>query len=161
MTEEKAQIKNHGDIGFRYAKGKDAGLVLEFLKRLSEYEKAEEHLVSTPELLQEELERDNGAKALFALADGKEVGMALFFRNFSGYLGRAGIFIDALLVLEEYRGKGYGRALFEELKKEAARMDGARMEWLCLTWNTPSMEFYRKNGGQLMDTFATYRLPLE
>ena len=65
------------------------------------------------------------------------------------------------LVLEEYRGKGYGRALFEELKKEAARMGGARMEWLCLTWNTPSMEFYRKNGGQLMDTFATYRLPLE
>ena len=111
MTEEKAQIKNHGNIGFRYAKGKDAGLVLEFLKRLSEYEKAEEHLVSTPELLQEELERDNGAKALFVLADGKEVGMALFFRNFSGYLGRAGIFIDALLVLEEYRGKGYGRAL--------------------------------------------------
>ena len=106
MTEEKAQIKNHGDIGFRYAKGKDAGLVLEFLKCLSEYEKAEEHLVSTPELLQEELERDNGAKALFVLADGKEVGMALFFRNFSGYLGRAGIFIDALLVLEEYRGKG-------------------------------------------------------
>ena len=137
MTEEKAQIKNHGDIGFRYAKEKDAGLVLEFLKRLSEYEKAEEHLVSTPELLQEELERDNGAKALFVLADGKEVGMALFFRNFSGYLGRAGIFIDALLVLEEYRGKGYGRALFEELKKEAARMGGARMEWLCLTWNTP------------------------
>ena len=161
MTEEKAQIKNHGNIGFRYAKGKDAGLVLEFLKRLSEYEKAEEHLVSTPELLQEELERENGAKALFVLADGKEVGMALFFRNFSGYLGRAGIFIDALLVLEEYRGKGYGRALFEELKKEAARMGGARMEWLCLTWNTPSMEFYRKNGGQLMYTFATYRLPLE
>ena len=161
MTEEKAQIKNHGNIGFRYAKGKDAGLVLEFLKRLSEYEKAEEHLVSTPELLQEELERDNGAKALFVLVDGKEVGMALFFRNFSGYLGRAGIFIDALLVLEEYRGKGYGRALFEEMKKEAARMGGARMEWLCLTWNTPSMEFYRKNGGQLMDTFATYRLPLE
>ena len=61
MTEEKAQIKNHGNIGFRYAKGKDAGLVLEFLKRLSEYEKAEEHLVSTPELLQEELERENGA----------------------------------------------------------------------------------------------------
>ena len=81
MTEEKAQIKNHGNIGFRYAKGKDAGLVLEFLKRLSEYEKAEEHLVSTPELLQEELERDNGAKALFVLADGKEVGMALFFRK--------------------------------------------------------------------------------
>lgn len=161
MTEEKAQIKNHGNIGFRYAKGKDAGLVLEFLKRLSEYEKAEEHLVSTPELLQEELERDNGAKALFVLVDGKEVGMALFFRNFSGYLGRAGIFIDALLVLEEYRGKGYGRALFEELKKEAARMGGVRMEWLCLTWNSPSMEFYRKNGGQLMDTFATYRLPLE
>ena len=161
MTEEKAQIKNHGDIGFRYAKGKDAGLVLEFLKRLSEYEKAEEHLVSTPELLQEELERDNGAKALFVLADGKEVGMALFFRNFSGYLGRAGIFIDALLVLEEYRGKGYGRALFEELKKEAVRMGGARMEWLCLTWNTPSMEFYRKNGGQLMDTFAAYRLQLK
>ena len=161
MTEEKAQIKNHGNIGFRYAKGKDAGLVLEFLKRLSEYEKAEEHLVSTPELLQEELERDNGAKALFVLADGKEVGMALFFRNFSGYLGRAGIFIDALLVLEEYRGKGYGRALFEELKKEAARMGGARMEWLCLTWNTPSMEFYRKNGGQLMDTFAAYRLQLK
>ena len=90
MTEEKAQIKNHGNIGFRYAKGKDAGLVLEFLKRLSEYEKAEEHLVSTPELLQEELERDNGAKALFVLADGKEVGMALFFRNFSGYLGGRG-----------------------------------------------------------------------
>ena len=128
---------------FRYAEEKDAGLVLEFLKRLSEYEKAEEHLISTASMLAEEL------------------GCALFFRNFSGYLGRSGIFIDALIVLEEYRGKGYGKALFEELKKETRRMGGARMEWLCLDWNTPSMKFYQNNGGQPMETFVTYRLPLD
>ena len=106
---------------FRYAGEKDAGLVLEFLKRLSEYEKAEEHLVSTASMLAEELGRENGARALFVLAEGREVGCALFFRNFSGYLGRSGIFIDALIVLEEYRGKGYGKALFEELKKETKK----------------------------------------
>ena len=131
---------------FRYAGEKDAGLVLEFLKRLSEYEKAEEHLVSTASMLAEELGRENGARALFVLAEGREVGCALFFRNFSGYLGRSGIFIDALIVLEEYRGKGYGKALFEELKKETKRMGGGRMEWLCLDWNTPSMKFYQNNG---------------
>ena len=146
---------------FRYAEEKDAGLVLEFLKRLSEYEKAEEHLVSTASMLAEELGRENGARALFVMAEGREVGCALFFRNFSGYLGRSGIFIDALIVLEEYRGKGYGNALFEELKKETIRMGGARMEWLCLDWNTPSMKFYQNNGGQPMETFVTYRLPLD
>lgn len=146
---------------FRYAEEKDAGLVLEFLKRLSEYEKAEEHLVSTASMLAEELGRENGARALFVMAEGREVGCALFFRNFSGYLGRSGIFIDALIVLEEYRGKGCGKALFEELKKETRRMGGARMEWLCLDWNTPSMKFYQNNGGQPMETFVTYRLPLD
>ena len=68
-------------------------------------------------MLAEELGRENGARALFVMAEGREVGCALFFRNFSGYLGRSGIFIDALIVLEEYRGKGYGKALFEELKR--------------------------------------------
>lgn len=146
---------------FRYAVEKDAGLVLEFLKRLSEYEKAEEHLVSTAAMLAEELGKENGARVLFVMEEGREVGCALFFRNFSGYLGRSGIFIDALIVLEEYRGKGYGKALFEELKKETRRMGGARMEWLCLDWNTPSMKFYQNNGGQPMETFVTYRLPLD
>ena len=146
---------------FRYAEEKDAGLVLEFLKRLSEYEKAEEHLVSTASMLAEELGRENGARALFVMAEGLEVGCALFFRNFSGYLGRSGIFIDALIVLEKYRGKGYGKALFEELKEETRRMGGARMEWLCLDWNTPSMKFYQNSGGQPMETFVTYRLPLD
>ena len=146
---------------FRYAEEKDAGLVLEFLKRLSEYEKAEEYLVSTASMLAEELGRENGARVLFVMEEGREVGCALFFRNFSGYLGRSGIFIDALIVLEEYRGKGYGKALFAELKKETRRMGGGRMEWLCLDWNTPSMKFYQNNGGQPMETFVTYRLPLD
>lgn len=147
-----------GKISFRYAEQKDAGLVMDFIRQLSRYEQAEHQVEATEAMIREELGRENGAKALLVKAEGKEVGCAVFFRNFSTYLGKPGIFIDALIVSEPYRGRGYGLALFEELKKETARMGGARMEWLCLDWNESSMEFYKNRGGQRLDICTTYRL---
>lgn len=145
---------------FRYAEKSDASLVLEFMKRLAEYEKAPEFMTATKELLEEELFEKNGAEVLFVMADGKEVGFALFFQNFAGYLGRRGLFLDSFLVLEEYRGKGYGKALFMELERIAAERGYGRMEWICLDWNEPSREFYRARGGKCLDTCRTFRMEI-
>lgn len=147
-------------VSFRYARPEDAKRVMEFIRQLSRYEKAEDQVEATEAMIREELGKENGAKALLAEAEGTEVGCAVFFRNFSAYLGRPGIFLDALIVSEQYRGKGYGKALFEELKKETARMGGARMEWLCLDWNESSMEFYKNRGGRRLEICTTYRLPV-
>lgn len=147
-------------ISFRYAAPEDAGLVMDFIRQLSRYEKAEDQVESDEERIREELCQEHGAKALLALAGDTAVGCAVFFRNFSTYLGRPGIFLDVLIVSEAYRGMGYGKALFEELKRETIRMGGARMEWLCLDWNESSMEFYAKRGGRRLDVCTTYRLPV-
>lgn len=145
---------------FRYAEKSDARLVLEFMKRLAEYEKAPSSMTATGELLEEELFEKNGAEVLFVMGEGKEVGFALFFQNFAGYLGRQGLFLDSFLVLEEYRGMGYGKALFMELERIAKERGYGRMEWICLDWNEPSRKFYRDRGGKCLDTCRTFRMEI-
>lgn len=147
-------------VSFRYATPEDAGLVMDFVRQLSRYEKAEQQVEATEDMIREELGKEHGAKALLVEAEGTEVGCAVFFRNYSVYLGRPGIFLDALIISEQYRGKGYGKALFERLRQETIHMGGARMEWLCLDWNEPSMEFYKNRGGRRLDICTTYRLPV-
>ena len=87
-----------------------------------------------------------------------EVGFALFFYNYSTFVGRAGIYLEDLYLLPEYRGKGYGKALFLEVVKVAKERDCGRMEWCCLNWNTPSINFYKSLGAISMDEWTTYRL---
>lgn len=98
------------------------------------------------------------AEVIFAVEDGKKVGFALFFHNFSTFLGRAGIYLEDLFVLPEFRGKGYGKALLQRLAAIAVERGCGRLEWACLDWNKPSIDFYLSLGAKAMDIWTTYRL---
>ncbi len=143
---------------FRYAEPKDVSLILQFIKRLAEYEKMIDEVVADEELLNEWIFEKNRAEVIFVLADGKEVGFALFFHNFSTFLGRAGIYLEDLYVLPEYRGQGFGRAILKKLSGIAVERGCGRLEWSCLDWNKPSIEFYLSLGAKPMDDWTVYRL---
>ena len=143
---------------FRFAFPEDTGKILFFIKNLARYEKLEDEVVATEELLREWIFEKKKAEVLFALEDGKEVGFALFFYNFSTFLGRAGIYLEDLFVLPEYRGRGYGKGLLRELARIAVKQRCGRLEWSCLDWNRPSIEFYLSLHAQPMKGWTVYRL---
>ncbi len=143
---------------YRYATEADVGLILEFIRELAEYEKMLSEVVATESLLREWIFAKQKAEVIFALEDGKEVGFALFFHNFSTFLGRAGIYLEDLYVKSEYRGRGYGKGLLKTLAKIAVERGCGRLEWWCLDWNKPSIEFYRSLGAVPMDDWTVYRI---
>jgi GNAT superfamily N-acetyltransferase len=143
---------------FRFAEEKDAALILEFIKGLAEYEKMSDQVVATEEILREWIFEKKKAEVIFAVESGKEVGFALFFHNFSTFLGRAGIYLEDLFVLPEYRGRGHGKALIRELARITVERGCGRLEWCCLDWNKPSIDFYLSLGAVPMDEWTTYRL---
>ena len=142
----------------RFATKDDVGLILDFIKSLAEYEKMSDRVVATKELLNEWIFEKNKAEVIFALENGKEVGFALFFHNFSTFLGRAGIYLEDLFVMPEYRGKGHGKALIKELAKITVERGCGRLEWTCLDWNKPSIDFYLSLGAIPMEEWTIYRL---
>ena len=142
----------------RKAGPKDVPLILEFIKGIARYEKMENEVIATEEKLHEWLFEKQVAQVVFAEEEGVAVGFALFFHNFSTFVGKAGIYLEDLYVLPEHRGKGYGKALFLHLAKTALELGCGRMEWVCLNWNTPSIEFYKSMGAISLDEWKTYRL---
>lgn len=142
----------------RYATKEDAPLVLEFIKGIAIYEKMLDEVVATEELLTEWLFERKIAEVIFAVEDGVEVGFALFFHNFSTFVGRAGLYLEDLYVKPEYRGKGYGKALLKKLAQIAVERNCGRMEWTCLDWNKPSIDFYLSLGAKPMDEWTIYRV---
>lgn len=145
-------------ITFRMAEPEDTALILHFIKGLAVYEKMEDQVVATEELLTEWLFEKQKAEVVIAEAEGKPVGFALFFHNFSTFLGRAGIYLEDLFVEPSERGKGYGKALLTHLAQLAVERGCGRLEWSCLDWNQPSIDFYLSMGAQRMDDWTTYRL---
>ena len=145
-------------FSIRFAEEKDVSLILYFIKELADYEKMLSEVVATEEILREWIFEKNKAEVIFAMEDGKEVGFALFFHNFSTFLGRAGVYLEDLYVMPEYRGKGYGKALLKHLAKIAVERGCGRLEWWCLDWNQPSIDFYRSLGAQPMDEWTVYRI---
>ena len=143
---------------FRFAKEEDCGLILSFIRLLAEYENMSDQVVATEELLREWIFEKKKAEVLFVCEGEKEVGIALFFHNFSTFLGRAGVYLEDLFVLPEYRGKGYGKALLRKLAQITVERECGRLEWACLDWNRPSIDFYRSLGAVPMDEWTTYRL---
>lgn len=143
---------------FRYAVKEDAPLILDFIKALAEYEKMSDQVIADEKLLCEWIFEKNKAEVIFALENGKEVGFALFFHNFSTFLGRAGIYLEDLFVKPEYRGRGYGKGLIRELARITVERGCGRLEWCCLDWNKPSIDFYLSLGARPMDEWTTYRL---
>ena len=146
------------EVTFRKAVREDVPLILEFIKGLAEYEKMSDEVVATEEILDEWLFDKEKAEVIFAIAEGEEVGFALFFHNFSTFLGRAGIYLEDLFVKPKYRGNGYGKAILKRLAQIAVERGCGRLEWSCLDWNQPSIDFYLSLGATPMSGWTGYRL---
>ena len=143
---------------FRNAEQKDVTLILNFIKELAEYEKMSADVVATEALLEEWLFEKKIAEVMFVMEEEKEVGFMLFFHNFSTFLGRGGIYLEDLYVKQEYRGKGYGKALLKRLAQIAMERKCGRLEWSCLNWNQPSIDFYLSLGAVPMSDWTVYRV---
>ncbi|HJB65723.1 MAG TPA: GNAT family N-acetyltransferase [Candidatus Mailhella merdavium] len=146
------------DIVIRRATRDDVPVILEFIGELAEYEHMSDQVVATPELLEKWIFERGRAEVLLAELAGKIVGFALFFHNFSTFLGRAGIYLEDLFVRPEARGQGTGKALLRELARIALERGCGRLEWACLDWNAPSIAFYRAQGAVPMEEWTTWRL---
>lgn len=145
-------------LSFRNAERKDAPLILKFIKGLAEYEEMLDEVVADADLLEEWIFDKQKAEVIFAMEGDREVGFALFFHNFSTFLGRAGIYLEDLFILPEYRGKGYGKATLKKLASIAVERGCGRLEWWCLDWNRPSIDFYLSLGAEPMSDWTTYRI---
>lgn len=145
-------------LSYRYAVESDVPLILDFIKKLAEYERMLDEVIATEELLHQWLFIEKKAEVLFLVVDGIEVGFALFFHNFSTFLGRAGLYLEDLFVLEAHRKNGYGKAILKKLAQIAVERGCGRLEWWCLDWNKPSIDFYQSLGAQPMSEWTVYRL---
>ena len=143
---------------FRFAEEDDVSLILYFIKELAKYEEMLDEVVANEEILKEWIFDKKKAEVVFALEDGVEVGFALFFHNFSTFLGRSGIYLEDLYVKPEFRGKGYGKALLKKLAQIAVERGCGRLEWWCLDWNKPSIDFYLSLGAEPMKDWTVYRI---
>jgi GNAT superfamily N-acetyltransferase len=146
------------NLNFRYAKESDTGLILQFIRELAEYEKMLDEVIATEDMLKEWLFDKKKAEVILAVVDGIEIGFALFFHNFSTFLGRAGLYIEDLYVKPEYRGCGYGKSILKKLAEIAVERGCGRLEWWCLDWNKPSVDFYLSLGAEKMDDWTVYRI---
>ena len=145
-------------LTFRTAERKDTALILQLIKELADYEKMLDEIVADEATLETWIFDKQKAEVIFALKDGKEVGFALFFHNFSTFLGRAGIYLEDLYVRPEFRGKGYGKAILKKLASIAVERGYERLEWWCLDWNKPSIDFYLSLGAEPMSDWTVYRI---
>jgi GNAT superfamily N-acetyltransferase len=137
----------------------DLALILDFIRKLAEYEKLSHMVVATEENIREHVFGPNPvAEVLLAYWDEEPVGFALYLRNFSTFLGRAGIYLEDLFVEPARRGKGIGKALLARLAKIAVERGYGRLEWAVLDWNQPSIEFYLSLGAVPLDEWTAYRL---
>ena len=143
---------------YRFATPDDVPVILNLIKQLAEYEKAADQVVATEELLHESLFEQRAAEVLLVEVDGRAVGFAVFFTSYSTWLARAGIFLEDLFVLPDERGKGYGKGLLVHLAQIAVERGCGRLEWNCLDWNQPSIDFYLSLGAEKMECWTTYRL---
>ena len=150
--------KMDSEVGFRYAERTDVALILRFIKELADYEKMLNEVVADEKTLEEWIFDKQKAEVIFALEESKEVGFALFFHNFSTFLGKSGIYLEDLYVRPEYRGKGYGKAILKKLASIAVERGYGRLEWWCLDWNKPSIDFYLSLGAEPMSDWTVYRI---
>ncbi|MDR1571288.1 MAG: GNAT family N-acetyltransferase [Clostridiales Family XIII bacterium] len=145
-------------LSFRAAGRGDCELLLGFIRGLAEYEKMLPLVTATPELLSEWMFDRRAAEALFAVVDGREAGFALYFQTFSTFLCEPSLYLEDLFVLPERRGRGIGRAMLAELARIASERGCGRLEWQCLDWNRPSIDFYLSLGAKPVSGWTSYRL---
>ena len=147
------------DLTIRAATEADVPLILQFIRDLAEYERLADRVVATEDLLRTTLFGEpRFAEVIFGEADGQPVAFALFFHNFSTFLGQPGIYLEDLFVKPQFRGRGYGKAMLARLAAIAKSRNCGRLEWAVLNWNTPAIDFYKSLGAVPMDEWQVYRL---
>ncbi|MBR4131882.1 MAG: GNAT family N-acetyltransferase [Oscillospiraceae bacterium] len=146
------------NLQIRFAVPGDEAAILSFIRGLADYEHLSSEVVATEALLHEWLFEKRTAEVLIAELDGEAIGYSLFFHNFSTFLGRAGIYLEDLYVLPEHRGKGCGKAMLRRLAQLTVDRGCGRLEWACLDWNQPSIDFYLSLDARPMSDWTGYRL---
>ena len=137
----------------------DVPLILAFIRQIAEYEKLSHAVVATEEILRESLFGPRpAAEVILAFHDDAPAGYAVFFHNFSTFLGKAGVYLEDIFVDPAYRGKGIGKALFLAVSKIASDRNCGRMEWCVLDWNQPAIDFYKAHGAEHMQEWGLFRL---
>ncbi len=142
----------------RLATCEDLTLIVQLIRELAIYEKMEDQAIADETILDEWIFRKQSAEVVIAELGGIPIGFALFFQNFSTFMGRAGLYLEDLFVRPEYRGRGFGKALLIHLAKIAQKRNLGRFEWVCLDWNQPSIDFYLSLGAVPMSDWTIYRL---
>lgn len=145
-------------FNIRPAKSEETSLVLEFIKKLAAYEKCSDEVVADEATLYQSLFVEKAAEVIFAEEDGVVIGFALFFHNFSTFIGRKGLYLEDIFIIPEKRGLGYGKAILKYLADIAIERNCGRMEWICLDWNAPSLAFYRSIGAIPLDEWTVQRM---
>lgn len=149
-------------VSIRKATKADIPLILDFIKLIADYEKLSHEVIATESSLQKSLfEEKSTIQVLLAFEDNTPAGYAIFFNNFSTFIGRQGIYLEDIFVKPEYRGKGIGKKLFMEIVGIAKENNCGRLEWSVLNWNTPAIEFYESLGAVPMEGWTVYRLTEE
>ncbi|MCG7845239.1 MAG: GNAT family N-acetyltransferase [Methanomassiliicoccales archaeon] len=142
----------------RFAQASDVALILNFIERLAEYEGLSEEVVATEDVLLNSLFLKKQAEVIIGHLNGEPVAFALFFHNFSTFLGKANMYLEDLFVEESCRGLGLGRSMFACLARIALERGCERLDWWCLDWNTPSIAFYERMGARPMSDWTVYRV---
>lgn len=142
----------------RQAEYSDIPVILQFIKELAAYEQLSEQVTATEDILIEWIFKQQKAEVVICEENKEPVGYALFFYNFSTFLGKAGIYIEDIYIQPAHRKKGYGKAVFHYLGLRCRQEGCGRLEWACLDWNQPSIDFYLSLGAQPMSGWTTYRL---
>ena len=142
----------------RPARPDEAGIVLDFIKRLAVYEKCADDVIADEATIHHSLFVERSAEVVFAEEDGVPVGFALFFHNFSTFVGRKGMYLEDLFILPEKRGLGYGKALLKYVARIAVERNCGRMEWICLDWNESALSIYRSIGAAPLSDWTVQRL---
>lgn len=154
-------IEKENGLILREAVEKDCELIFELIKELAVYEKMLDKVTTTVETLRKSLFELKAARVILAEYEGETIGYALYFFNFSTFIGKPGIYLEDLYVRPAYRGKGFGKALLTQIATIAKEHECERVEWVCLNWNEPSIKFYESIGAVHMDEWRTYRLTTE
>ncbi|MDD3712687.1 MAG: GNAT family N-acetyltransferase [Candidatus Izemoplasmatales bacterium] len=146
------------NLEIRHALDSESGVILDFIKGIAKYEKLSNQVIATENDIYNSIFVEKSAKVIIAFLDGTPVGFALYFFNFSTFKGRKGLYLEDLFVYEQYRKLGIGKALFEYLLKEARQNNCGRMEWVCLNWNQPAIDFYLSKKARPMDEWTIFRI---
>ncbi|MFH5881823.1 N-acetyltransferase family protein [Liberiplasma polymorphum] len=145
-------------FNIREATINDSKLILDFIKALAKYEKMSDAVTATEDSIKMSLFKDKYAEVIIGEESSIPVAFALYYYNYSTFLGKANLFLEDLFVYEPYRNKGYGKAMLKHLASIAVKRNCSRLDWYCLNWNHPSIEFYKKLGAKPLNDWMIFRL---